>query len=204
MLQYKLCAIYHHGSVTDNLFKAGKYEELKDRLSIIRDHGMPAGLGTHMPEVVRYAQEHDWGVDFYVTSVYNLSLEQDRVSSAITGKANTGERFKEEDIPVMYKTVRSVDKPCLVFKILGASRRCGSQESVRNAFSEAFENIKDTDAVVVGVYPKNEDQPVHPSGHRAGRKASQNEVKAVKKGVRKTQQPDAKRCVRLYFLFDAI
>ena len=59
MLQYKPCTIYHHGSVTDNLFKACKYDELKDRLRIIRDHGMPVGLGTHMPEVVRYAQEHD-------------------------------------------------------------------------------------------------------------------------------------------------
>jgi len=36
----------------------------------------------------RRAVEHGWGADFYVTSVYNLSLEQDRVSSAITGKSN--------------------------------------------------------------------------------------------------------------------
>ena len=111
-----------------------------------------------MPEVLRYAEDHNWGADFYMASVYNLSLESNRVSSAITGKPNEGERFEEEDIPVMYEMIRSVDKPCLAFKILGAGRRCATQETVRSAFMEAFANIKATDAVVVGVYPKTEDQ----------------------------------------------
>ena len=159
IMQYKPSAIYHHGSVTDALFKEKKYDELKKRISIIRDQGIPAGLGTHMPEVMEYAEEHDWGADFYMSCVYNLSLGSDRVSSSISGKANTGERFEEEDIPVMYEMIRRVPKPCLAFKILGATRRCTSQEQVRSAFIEAFENIKDTDAVVVGMFPQKEDQP---------------------------------------------
>lgn len=158
IMQYRPTAIYHHGSVTDGMFKAGEYEELHRCLEVIKSHGVPAGLGTHMPNVLEYAEEHNWGADFYMASVYNLSLESNRVSSAITGKPNEGERFEEEDIPVMYEMIRSVDKPCLAFKILGAGRRCATQESVRSAFMEAFANIKDTDAVVVGMYPKKEDQ----------------------------------------------
>ena len=57
----------------------------------------------------------------------------------------------------MYQTIRQTPKPCLAFKILGAARRCDDQNMVRAAFYEAFENIKPTDAVVVGVYPKGED-----------------------------------------------
>ena len=132
---------------------------LKERIRIIKDQGIPAGLGTHMPEVMEFAEEHDWGADFYMSCVYNLSLGGDRVSSSVSGKANTGERFEEEDIPVMYAMIRKVPKPCLAFKILGATRRCNSQEQVRFAFNEAFENIKDTDAVVVGMFPNKEDQP---------------------------------------------
>lgn len=158
IMQYKPTAIYHHGSVTDGMFKAGEYDELKRRLDVIKSHGIPAGLGTHMPEVLEYAEEHNWGADFYMASIYNLSMDTNRVSSAITGKPNEGERFEEEDIPVMYEMIRKVNKPCLAFKILGAGRRCTSQETVRSAFFEAFANIKDTDAVVVGMYPKNEDQ----------------------------------------------
>ena len=154
--QYKPCAIYHHGSVTDAMFKKGEYDELKRRIHVIKNKGIPAGLGTHMPEVIEYAEEHDWGADFYMACVYNLS-RQDRVSSAITGKANNGEVFEESDIPIMYSTIRNTAKPCLAFKILGAARRCDTQEMVQAAFDEAFANIKSTDAVVVGVYPKDID-----------------------------------------------
>ncbi|MCK4374176.1 MAG: hypothetical protein KAX19_02570 [Candidatus Brocadiae bacterium] len=48
--------------------------------------------------------------------------------------------------------VRQVDKPCLAFKIMVASRNCGSPDQVRQAFRRAFELIKPTDAVVVGMF----------------------------------------------------
>jgi len=150
-------AIYHHGTVTDQLFKAGEYDELKRRLNEIRKTGLPVGLGTHMSTVIKYAEEQHWDIDFYMACVYNLSRE-DRVSSAVTGKANEDEPFFEEDIPVMYKTIRQTDKPCIAFKILGATRRCQNEETVQAAFTEAFANIKASDLVNVGVYPKNIDQ----------------------------------------------
>ena len=150
-------AIYHHGTKTDSLFKEGKYEELRERLAVLRDTGLPVGLATHMPQVIEYAEEHNWDIDFYMGCVYNIS-RRDRVSSAITGIANSDEPFFEEDIPVMYDRIRRTDKPCLAFKILGATRRCQSQETVRAAFLEAFREIKETDGVIVGMYPKDIDQ----------------------------------------------
>jgi hypothetical protein len=89
--------------------------------------------------------------------VYNLSRE-DRVSSSVTGVANAGEVFEDEDIPIMYRAIRQVNKPCVAFKILGATRRCGSREQLEHAYREAFENIKPTDAVAVGMFPKYSDQ----------------------------------------------
>ena len=157
MAEFDPIAIYHHGTVTDKLFKDGEYEEIKRRLLEIRKTGFPVGLGTHMPQVMEYAEENHWDIDFYMACVYNLS-RIDRVSSAITGKANEDEPFFEEDIPVMYKTIRAVSKPCITFKILGSTRRCQTQETVKAAFAEAFQNIKASDVVNVGVYPKDIDQ----------------------------------------------
>ena len=153
----KNIAIYHHGSVTDGLFKAGKLDELKDRFKMMRDSGAPVGLGTHMPQVVEACEAQDWDVDFYMLSVYNLSRAE-RVSSAITGKSNMDEPFFEEDIPVMYQTIRSTPKPCLAFKILGATRRAGSVSQVEAAFQEAFSQIKPIDAVVVGVFQRDRNE----------------------------------------------
>ncbi len=156
-MAYNPVAIYHHGTMTDQLYKAGEYDEIRRRLEVLKKTGRAVGLGTHMPEVIAYAEEHGFGADFYMACVYNISRE-DRVSSAITGKANNGEIFDEEDVVKMYRMIRQVQKPCLAFKILGATRRCDTQEDVQAAFDQAFANIKPTDAVVVGMYPKTLDQ----------------------------------------------
>ncbi len=156
-LQYAPDAIYLQGTVTDALYKAGQQKKIRQNLAVLRQSGLPTGLGSHMPEVISQAEEEGWDLDFYVCSVYNLSRIE-RVSSSITGRSNEAEPFFPEDIPVMYQVIRSVQKPCLAFKILGAGRRCQSQATVEAAFQEAFANIKPTDAVVVGVYPKEIDQ----------------------------------------------
>jgi len=144
-------AIYLHGTLTDKLFRAGEYDAIAEKLKIIRATGKVVGLATHMPEVIAYSEEHGWDVDFYMGCVYNISkIERD--------EPYEGEAFFESDIPLMYKAIRSTEKPCLAFKILGASRRCSTQESVKAAFEEAYREIKPIDGVIVGVYPKDLDQ----------------------------------------------
>ena len=157
IMGYKPIAIYHHGTIADNLFKAGDIDELKSRLAAIRATGAMVGLGTHMPELIEYADAHGLDVDFYMACVYNLSKVQ-RESSSVTGVANKGEPFDEEDRPLMYRAVRGTQKTCLVFKILGATRRSATPADVEGAFGEAFENIKANDAVVVGMFPKYSNQ----------------------------------------------
>ena len=150
-------AAYHHGTMTDALFKAGEYDEIKRRLAVLREAGLAAGLGSHMPEVFEMAERQHWGADFYMCCVYNIS-KINRVSSSVTGKLNEGEPFDDEDRAIMYSFIRSTEKPCLAFKILGASRRCATPETVREAFAEAFAGIKPGDAVVVGMFQRDKDQ----------------------------------------------
>lgn len=148
---------YLQGTVADALFKAGQVAEIRQKLAAMRGMGIPVGLGTHMPEVIARAEDEGWDVDFYLACVYNLS-KVERVSKEITGRINNGEPFDDEDIPIMYGTIRAASKPCLAFKILGATRRCGTPEGIRGAFEEAYRSIKPTDAVVVGVFQKYSDQ----------------------------------------------
>lgn len=157
IMKYNPVAIYLHGTVTDALFKDKKYDELKKRLKIMRDTGAAVGLCTHMPEVVEYAEEHNFDVDYYMTCLYNLSRIE-RTSSSVTGKMENGEPFYREDRERMYRTIKAIPKQCHVFKILGAGRLCETQEQVYNAFTETFANIKDTDIVIVGMFQKYMDQ----------------------------------------------
>jgi len=151
--------VYHHGSATDRFWREGRIDAVEDYLKCMRDCGVQVGLASHIPEVIEYSEERDWDVDYYMTCLYNLSRTE-RESALVSGNAAAaaGEKFLAEDPPRMMKVVQTTAKQCLVFKILAASRRCGSQEEVAEAFRYAFENIKDCDAVVVGMFQKYLDQ----------------------------------------------
>jgi hypothetical protein len=154
-------ACYYHGGKTDNLWLEGKIDRVKDYIAAIRDAGMSPGLGTHIPEVIEYAHERQWDVDFYMACLHNLSHQQ-RESAVATGLGSGDEDHLfangDADRQAMCKVIRAVDKPCIAFKILGAGRRCETQADVRDAFGWTFANIKPTDAVCVGFFPKHSDQ----------------------------------------------
>jgi len=152
--------IYHHGTKTDNLWHEGKIDQVNDYLKAIRDTGKQVGLGTHLPEVIEYAEEKGWDIDFYMACFYNLSREP-RESALASGRItqpHAQEQYLDDDPPRMCKTIRSTDKMCLAFKILAATRNCNTQDDVREAFRFAYKNIKPKDAVVVGMFPKYIDQ----------------------------------------------
>jgi len=154
---YEPIAIYHHGTHTDNSWHAGKIDQVADYLKAIHDRGLPAGIGTHIPEVVMYAEEHGWETDFYMTCFYNLARSY-KSAPAVDRDAYAKDAYPDGDPARMTAIMRQVAKPCLGFKIMAANRKCGSPESVRAAFDYAFANIKPTDAVVVGMFPKYSNQ----------------------------------------------
>lgn len=150
--------IYHHGTQTDRLWLEGRMDDVRDYLACMRDTGVQVGLGTHTPEVIEYAEEKGWDVDFYMACFYNIN-RQPRESALVAGaSAAADEEFVDEDPPRMCRVIRQTPRTCLAFKILGASRCCASQADVAAAFRFAFENIKPIDAVVVGMFPKYDDQ----------------------------------------------
>ena len=150
--------IYHHGTKTDQFWREGQIHKVGDYLKCMRDHGVQVGLGTHIPEVIEYAEEKAWDIDFYMASFYNLSRKPRESALVQPGGQTVQEEFLSEDPARMCQVIRQTEKTCLAFKILGASRLCSTQKEVESAFRFAFSNIKPKDAVVVGMFPKNLDQ----------------------------------------------
>ncbi len=159
--------IYHHGTQTDRWWQEGRIGRVEDFLKCIREAGVRVGLGTHIPEVIDHAESAGWDVDFYMACVYNLSRKQRQSALVDPAAAAEPEEFLEEDPPRMYETVRRTPKQCLAFKILAAGRRCQTQDGVAAAFAEAFANIKPTDAVVAGMFPRDADHVALNVAHAA-------------------------------------
>ncbi len=158
--------VAHHGEVTDNLFKAGKLDEIRDFLNRVRDAGMLAGVSTHMPAVVDAIESKGWEPDYYMTCVYERNRSNEELKKLL-GYVPIPPRevYLEEDPPRMFQAVRNAPRPCLAFKILAAGRLCDRKETVERAFRETFQGIKPTDAVIVGIYDRYSDQPGEDAGY---------------------------------------
>jgi len=152
-------AIVHHGGVTDRLFREGKSQQVHDFVKRVHDAGILAGISAHNPDCIKRVADEDWQVDLFMTCFYYLTRtpeEMKRMPAVVT--LQIGYPFFASDPLEMTQVVRQVKQPCLGFKILAAGRMCSSDSQVEAAFRFAFEHLKPTDGVIVGMYPRYHDQ----------------------------------------------
>jgi hypothetical protein len=149
-------AIYYHGEQTDNAYRAGKMEVVKEYCKKTRQLGVLVGVGSHMPEVLALVEEEGWDVDFYAGCVYNRRRTPEEFRKLLGGELPEmpGEVYLQDDPPRMYKFMKQTKKPCFAFKILAAGR----VRSAEQAFKLAFESIKPSDCIFVGMFPRFKDE----------------------------------------------
>jgi len=152
----KPMAIYHHGENTDRAFQSHQMETVKEWCKNVRGMGVMVGVGTHKPEVIEMVEEQGWDVDFYAGCVYNRTRTQEEWKKVLNGELveMQGECYLQSDPPRMYKVMRGTTKPCFAFKILAAGRVAGADQ----AFRTAYESIKPTDGVFIGLFPRVKDE----------------------------------------------
>jgi len=137
-------AAYLHGGVVDNFFKEKDEKSLREYVQHGQSLGIPMGVAGHKPEV------HDWVnsialVDFHVVSFFNCgSLHNGR-----------GHKFKLADMFPAVECIQRLAKPCIGYKIMAAGRIDAAM-----AFEFAFDNIKPTDVVNVGMHRGDKDDMV--------------------------------------------
>jgi len=154
----KPLGLQRQGEVVDNAWQAGKMDTVKEWCKQVRQLGVLVGVGTHIPEVIAKIEEENWDVDFYSGCVYNRRRTADEWRKALHGEIMEmqGDIYMQSDPPRMYKVMRQTKKPCFAFKILAAGRI--PESGIEQAFRTAYESIKPTDGVYVGMFPKFKDE----------------------------------------------
>jgi len=179
MIENGAIGIHHFGVTTDVLYKQGKLSTAREYLKAVRDAGVLVGLTTHIPEVVDIAESEGWDLDYYMTCVYQWGRTKDDFEKlfgdrkdllpvetySLIAREGYSEVFLNGDPPKMYKRIRQTRKPCVAYKILAAGRKCMTPAAIEAAFQEAFENIKPTDAIIVGMYDRYVDQVAENCGY---------------------------------------
>ena len=140
----KPIGVQQWGQVSDDLFAAGKLDTVVENLKMFRDAGLLAGLGAHNPKVIEHAEEKGLDLDFYQCCFYHH-----KPSGA----------WPDEERRRMVGVIAKVSKPCIGFKVLGGNRHTKTPQDVYDALKFAFDSIKPTDVVLLGMWQKYKDQP---------------------------------------------
>jgi hypothetical protein len=154
----KPLALQRQGEVVDKAYQSGQMNTVKEWCKQTRDLGVLVGVGTHKPEVIAQVEEEGWDVDFYAGCVYNRTRTSEEWKKALNGEIveMSSEIYLQSDPPRMYRVMRQTRKPCFAFKILAAGRI--PDRGVDQAFRTAFESIKPTDGIYVGMFPRVKDE----------------------------------------------
>lgn len=156
-MELKPIGIAFHGGATDILYRAGKIDMIKTYIDRVHDMGTLAGISTHNPKILETLHEKGFANDFYMAGLQFLTRRPDEWMKEI-GAHPLDEGWIDSDPPRMAAAVRKVDKPTLVYKVLAAGRKCGSEAQKRQAIAWAYKNIKPTDATIIGLFPRFSDQ----------------------------------------------
>lgn len=147
--------VAHHGNRTDERFRDGQMDLVRDFLNAVHDAGLTAGVSSHNPAVIEYIEERGWPADYYMTCMYRITRNREEARKEF-GEAPLGETFMERDPERMCAVVRKTAKTCFAFKLLGAGRNGGA--AIEEAFRYVLGHIKPQDAVIVGMFPKFKDE----------------------------------------------
>jgi len=154
-------AVAHHGGVTDSLMRGGKKGQIHDFVKRVHDAGLPAGISTHSPQILIELDDEGWENDFFMGCFFYLSRTPEE-RNQLSSEEHLGYNWVRSDPETMAIQIRKVQRPCLAFKILGAGRLTGDKNrdlnSIEQAFAFAFQNIKPSDGVIVGMFPYYNDE----------------------------------------------
>jgi len=144
-------ALTTSGDSTDRLVKAGRIEKVEEALDLIRDAGVPAGVGAHALETVLACEAASLEPDFYFKTFHH-----DRYWSAIPRESRRAWCWYEEgsgyennmwclEPEGTAEFMRTVKKPWIAFKVLAAGAI-----HPRSGFHYAFAN--GADFLAVGMF----------------------------------------------------
>jgi hypothetical protein len=167
MMELEPIGIYHQGTTTDYNHESGDDEKTLAQIAQYRElmPGVPVGLGTHRPNVIKKSEEEGWDVDFYMACMHNGRRGREgEPSGFLTGKTKDALTFYGCDRPIMLETLKPVEKPIIAFKIFaGGQMLCHKEDqekkdAIKGVYEEIFTSLKPNDFAAMGVFQRDEDQ----------------------------------------------
>lgn len=148
-------AIYIQGCICDVWLRDGCIDLLGECMQIIKDQGVPAGIGAHMLPVIQTAEERGYGAEFYVKTFHHdkywssIPKENREEFCWYSGHSDKRDQYHDNiwclNPEETWQYMKNVEKPWVAFKTLAAGA-IHPNEGFRYAFEHG------ADFVCVGMF----------------------------------------------------
>lgn len=125
--------VYIQGETGDAFVKKGQVDLLAKTIECIKDHGVIAGMGAHDLKVIMECEKAGIPSDFYMKTFNSKSYWS-------AGPVERHDSVWEETPEETAEFMKTVDKPWIAFKVLGAGA-IGPGEGFRYAFDNGADFI---------------------------------------------------------------
>lgn len=138
-VDYGACSCYVHGGMSDSFAQRGQIEEIAKVLELIRQNGLPAGIGAHSLDTVKACVDFGLKPDYWMKTLHHTNYWSARPGEP----ENDNIWCTNPDETVEY--MKSIPQPWIAFKTLAAG---AIPPDV--GFDFAFKN--GADFICVGMY----------------------------------------------------
>lgn len=145
LLQDGCEAIYLWGVHADSLVAQGKLDLVAKAVALVKEYGLPSGVGAHDLAVVQACEKEGIPADFYIKTFHSHSYPTAPRSDEIKGAYQEYPGYWCANPAETAEFMKSVKKPWIAFKTMAAGAI-----PAQNAFRHAFMN--GADFVLAGMF----------------------------------------------------
>ena len=138
-------AIYVWGVRGDDLTQAGKVDLIGEAVALVKEHGLPSGVGAHDLNVIKECEKNNVGADFYIKTLHHHRYPSAPTAEEVTKPYNELPGYWCSDPEDVVDFMKGVDKPWIGFKVMAAGAI-----PPKDAFQYAFDS--GVDHVLAGMF----------------------------------------------------
>jgi len=141
----KVEAIYLWGVHADKLVAEGKMDVVARLVDMVKEHGIPSGVGSHDTNVVVECEKNKINADFYIKTFHHHKYATAPKPHELTAPYNEIPGYWCKDPQETAEFMAGVEKPWIAFKVMAAGAI-----PPESAFQYAFKN--GADHVLAGMF----------------------------------------------------
>jgi hypothetical protein len=138
-------AIYLWGVTADKLVTQGRVDLMAKAVSIVKDQGLPSGVGAHDLNVVIECEKNRIGADFYIKTFHHHNYPSAPKPEQLRGPNNEVPGYWCRNPEEVIAFMKGVEKPWIAFKVMAAGAI-----PPKDAFGYVFE--RGADHILAGMF----------------------------------------------------